>query len=165
MPLLLRIAVEKALEKDPAERYQTMRDLVVDLKRALRIKTAEPSPVPAVSRNRPWWTGVAAMLALIAGALFWLLLRTPAPFENPLANAHFTRLTDFPGFEEDAAISPDGKFVAFVSDRDGKYDIWLTQVATGQFFNLTKGKEEDSGVMVRRIGFSGDGSHIWLPGG
>ena len=35
-PLLLQIAVEKALEKDPAERYQTMRDFVVDLKRAPR---------------------------------------------------------------------------------------------------------------------------------
>src|SRR5262249_43171402 len=35
-----------------------------------------------------------------------------------------------------------------------------------QFFNLTKGKEQDSGVQVRRLGFSGDGSQIWLsPGG
>ena len=33
VPLLLRSAVEKALEKDPAERYQSMRDLVVDLRR------------------------------------------------------------------------------------------------------------------------------------
>ena len=165
VPLLLRLAVEKALEKDPAERYQTMRDFVVDLRRALRIKAVEPSPVMTVSRSRPWLTAVAATLALIAGALFWLLLRPPATLENPLANAHFTRLTDFPGFEEDAAISPDGKFVTFISDRDGPYDIWLSQVATGQFFNLTKGKEEDSGVMVRRIGFSGDGSHIWLSAG
>ncbi len=70
MPLLLRITVEKALEKDPAERYQTMRDFVVDLRRALRIGTAvEPSPVMTVSRNRPWLTAVAAMLALIAGTL------------------------------------------------------------------------------------------------
>ena len=164
-PLPLQMAVEKALEKDPAERYQTMRDFVVDLRRAPRIRAAEPSPVPAGSRNRPWLAAVAVMLALVAGASFWLLGRTTASFENPLLNAHFTRLTDFPGFEEDAAISPDGKFVAFLSDRDGPYDIWLSQVATGQFFNLTKGKEEASGVLVRRIGFSGDGSRIWLAGG
>ena len=166
VPLLLRITVEKALEKDPAERYQTMRDFVVDLKHALRIRTtAEPFPVPGVSRNRPWLIVVVTILALIACASFWLLLRTPATLENPLANAHFTRLTDFPGFEEDAAISPDGKFVTFISDRDGPYDIWLGQVATGQFSNLTKGKEEESMDMVRKIGFSGDGSHIWLAGG
>jgi serine/threonine protein kinase/Tol biopolymer transport system component len=166
VPLLLRITVEKALEKDPAERYQTMRDFVVDLKRVLRIRTAtEPSAVLTRPRNHSWLATIVALLALIAGALFWLLLRAPATLENPLANAHFTRLTDFPGFEEDAAISPDGKFVVFVSDRDGPYDIWLSQVATGQFFNLTKGKEKDSGVMVRKIGFSSDGSHIWLAGG
>jgi serine/threonine protein kinase/Tol biopolymer transport system component len=166
VPLLLRIAVEKALEKDPAERYQTMHDFVVDLKRVLRIRTAtEPSAVLTRPRNHSWLATIVALLALIAGALFWLLLRAPATLENPLANAHFTRLTDFPGFEEDAAISPDGKFVVFVSDRDGPYDIWLSQVATGQFFNLTKGKEKDSGVMVRKIGFSSDGSHIWLAGG
>ena len=36
VPPSLRSAVEKALEKDPAERYQSMRDLVVDLRRATR---------------------------------------------------------------------------------------------------------------------------------
>jgi Tol biopolymer transport system component len=162
--LPLRIAVEKALEKDPAERYQTMRDFVVDLRRAPRIRTAGPPPVPAASRKGVWLASVAVMLTLVVGASFWLLWRTAASFENPLQNAHFTRLTDFPGFEEDAAISPDGKFVAFVSDRDGPYDIWVSQVAAGQFFNLTKGKEQDSSIQVRRIGFSGDGSHIWIAG-
>src|SRR5262245_31129253 len=36
LPVGLRMAVEKALEKDPAERYQGMRELVVDLKRVQR---------------------------------------------------------------------------------------------------------------------------------
>ena len=60
-PLPLQMAVEKALEKDPAERYQTMRDFVVDLKRAARIRTARPSPLPAVSGNRRWLAPVAVM--------------------------------------------------------------------------------------------------------
>src|SRR5436189_2238901 len=33
VPMALRMVVEKALEKDPSERYQSMRDLVVDLRR------------------------------------------------------------------------------------------------------------------------------------
>src|SRR5262245_46101960 len=33
VPAALRTLIEKALEKDPAERYQTMRDMVVDLRR------------------------------------------------------------------------------------------------------------------------------------
>ena len=36
IPLALRMVVEKALEKDPAERYQSMRDMVVDLRRLSR---------------------------------------------------------------------------------------------------------------------------------
>ncbi len=36
VPLALRMIVEKAIEKDPADRYQGMRDLVVDLRRCTR---------------------------------------------------------------------------------------------------------------------------------
>jgi serine/threonine protein kinase len=160
-PLPLRLVIEKALEKEPAERYQTMRDFAVDLRRAPKITASDLPPASMSSRISPWWTIVAVMLALTAGVLLSIFLRAPV-FENPLLNAHFTRLTDFPGYEEDAAISPDGKFVAFVSDRDGTYDIWLNQLATGQFFNLTKGQEPESGAMVRKIGFSGDGARIWI---
>ena len=34
VPELLRNAIDKALEKEPADRYQTMQDLVADLRRA-----------------------------------------------------------------------------------------------------------------------------------
>lgn len=59
VPPALRAAVEKALEKDPAERYQSMRDLVVDLRRLQRHsgEVARPvaQPVPertAVAQRR-----------------------------------------------------------------------------------------------------------------
>ena len=58
--------------------------------------------------------------------------------EDPLANAQFTRFTDWEGTEEGAEISPDGKFVAFVADHDGEFDLWLSQVGTGRFHNLTR---------------------------
>ena len=50
----------------------------------------------------------------------------------------FTPLTNWEGAEEGAEISPDGRFVAFLSDRDGEFDIWLSQVGTGHFANLTR---------------------------
>ena len=84
---------------------------------------------------------------------------------NPLANARFTPFTDFPGDERDAAISPDGKFVVFRSDRDGPFDAWLGQTDTGHLENLTQGKENDLGLPVRSQGFNGDGSEVWLSGG
>jgi serine/threonine protein kinase len=54
IPIALRIAVEKALEKYPADRYQSMRDLVVDLRRAVRQKIAEPTGIAAQAALRSW---------------------------------------------------------------------------------------------------------------
>ena len=41
------------------------------------------------------------------------------------------RGVNFEGDEDDAAISRDGKFVAFRADREGPFDVWLSQVGTG----------------------------------
>jgi hypothetical protein len=85
-----------------------------------------------------------------------------ATIDNPLAIAQFSRLTDFPGAKVDAAISPDGKFVAFLADRDGPFDVFLTQVGTGRFINMTQGTEPNITRDLRSVGFSGDGSEVWL---
>ena len=74
-----------------------------------------------------------------------------------------TRLTDFEGAEHHAAISRDGKFVAFLSDRDGTWDAWVTQVGTGDVHNLTKGSVlELRNPATRTVGFSPDGSLVTL---
>jgi Tol biopolymer transport system component len=162
-PLLLRVAVEKSLEKDPADRYQTMRDLVVDLRRLARQRVTEVAPA-ALARFRWKWLAWVVASGLAASVAVWEANRPVAVPENPLATAQFTRFTDFEGSERDAAISPDGKFVAFRADRDGPFDIWLSQVGTGRFTNLTKGKEPELLPPVRSVGFSPDGSEIWLAG-
>ena len=56
---------------------------------------------------------------------------------NPLASAAFSRVTDWAGTEEQAEISPDGRFVAFLADRAGQLDLWISQLGTGSFDNLT----------------------------
>jgi hypothetical protein len=40
--------------------------------------------------------------------------------------------------DRDPAWSPDGKTVAFASDRDGSYDIWAVDVASGATRQITK---------------------------
>ena len=57
VPLSLRLAVEKALEKDPAERYQSMREVAVDLKRLTR-HTQEQEPARATRLPRRTERGV-----------------------------------------------------------------------------------------------------------
>jgi eukaryotic-like serine/threonine-protein kinase len=72
LPIGLRMAVEKALEKDPAERYQSMRDLVVDLRRLTR-QTGETAPPLAARGRRDWkWVAASAMLVMLAATGAWL---------------------------------------------------------------------------------------------
>jgi Tol biopolymer transport system component/predicted Ser/Thr protein kinase len=166
-PSDLRNLIEKALEKEPADRYQSMREMVVDLKRAQRMKPAEAAVLPAAPPAPRKWPRVAvtAALVLVAMAAVWLLRRPEPVAENPLAGARLTRLTDFEGTEMDAAISTDGKFVAFLSDREGVFDVWLTQLGSGGFTNLTKGRFPALGVLhreVRVVGFSGDAAQVCI---
>ena len=165
VPAGLRNLVEKALESDPADRYQSMRELAVDLRRMVRQKAADhPPPAVVVPKRYAWlpWT-LAAML--VAGLGAWTLAHRPPPtVQNPLSNAQFARLTDFEGAETNPAISPDGKFVAFISDRSGTFDIWLIQANGGSLANLTQGRTGDMRAPLRAIGFSGDGSEVWSSG-
>jgi Tol biopolymer transport system component len=63
--------------------------------------------------------------------------------------------------EQAAAVSRDGHFVAFLSDRDGQMDVWVTQVGSGQFHNLTRGSAPELvNPSVRTLGFSPDSSFV-----
>jgi len=158
IPTPLRTLVEKALEKNPADRYQSMRDLVVDLRRVVR-----QLPVPA-RRFNPRWLPWAIAGALGVAVALWQLASPSSDAANPLAGARFTRLTNFQGMETSPAISPDGKLVVFVSDREGSPEIWLEQVDSGRVQNLTQGKLGDVRGPLRSIGFAGDGTEIWIAG-
>jgi Tol biopolymer transport system component len=121
-------------------------------------------------RRRLWMAVAAAGIALAAVIAIWRIRWSDEVWENPLANAHIERVTDFPGIETDAAISSDGKFIVFVSDREGPFDVWLNQVGSGQIVNLTKGRFSQSqenrtiGITADSgsVGFSSDASHVWL---
>jgi serine/threonine protein kinase/Tol biopolymer transport system component len=169
VPMALRLIVEKALEKDPVDRYQSTRDLVVDLRRVSRDRSSEYGigQKPSVRRPSVWVvaaTGAVAVAAVIAALMSAGRARQPAEV-NPLENASFSRFTNFEGTERSAAVSPDGRFVAFRSDRDGPLDVWLGQVGTGRFVNLTKGVDDEFATDTPSCGFTGDGSEIWLSGG
>ena len=65
------------------------------------------------------------VLPLLVAFLFWWSLRRPTPLREPL----LTRLTSDSGLTTDAVISPDGKLIAYASDRGGSnLDIWVKQV-------------------------------------
>lgn len=73
LPVALRAVVEKALEKDPASRYQTMKDLVVDLRRLVRSGASETG-LPLASQGKTALSGVPARRGWLATAAVALIL-------------------------------------------------------------------------------------------
>ena len=59
----------------------------------------------------------------------------------------------------DPSYSPDGTKLAFTSDRDGDYDIYVKDLASGQVTQITKDGEW-SGVPDRRPAWSPDGTRM-----
>ena len=141
-----------------------------NLRAAQENENNAPSPNPPAQPPRSAiWTSItrwrvvlplAAGAAVAIGASLWLQ-RTEYFWRSPIADARFQTVTEFDGVEQAAAVSRDGQFVAFLSDRDGKMDVWVTQVGSGQLHNLTRGSAPELvNPSVRSLGFSPDGSFV-----
>ncbi len=169
LPSALIGVVNKALEKDRDLRYQGASDIRTDLKRLKReidsSGATETASALAATRRRAWlpWRLTAALL--VAGFIAWIVAtHSGATVQNPLAHAQFTRLTNFEGFKINPAISPDGKFVAFISNRSGTFDIWLIQSNGNGLANLTQSRLGDARAPLRAVGFSEEGLEVWSGG-
>ena len=92
------------------------------------------------------------VLLLLVASLFWWSLRRPTPLSQPL----LTRLTTDSGLTTDAVISPDGKLIAYASDRGGNnLDIYVRQASGGDPIQLTRDPADD-----HQPSFSPDGGQI-----
>ena len=77
------------------------------------------------------------VLVLFAAAGFFIYRRLQSPAS--LAQRTLTRLTLDDGLQIGATWSPDGRFIAYSSNRGGKFDIWVQQVSGGDPVQITKG--------------------------
>jgi len=175
-PALDRITL-KALEKKRESRYQSAAEMVADLRsaqvgltndedshrtqRLVPARGTHSSAFKSISESlrRPRVSIGVFVLALIVVILAsWAILRWygrkgPAPFQN----LRMTKLTNS-GRTIDAAISPDGRYLAEVVEDGGLQSLWLRQVgepiASKQIVSPARGQFEG-------LTFSPDGDNIY----
>jgi Tol biopolymer transport system component len=160
VPGELQRIVSKALRKDPEERYQVVKDLLLDLK-AIRGQlgsresdaASRPASGGSLARHRPLVAAIAVLLAALGGLAVWWLARAepqpatsvPVPASEVAGNYSHRRLTFGAGLQTDPALSPDGRFIAYASDREGNFDIWVQPVAgDSDAVRVTTSKAQDT---------------------
>jgi serine/threonine protein kinase len=170
-PEAVRRLLERCLRKDVRRRLRDIADARIEIDDAIAAPTAPRDGTPGVSDRRlrgpsRRWAPIGWIAALVLASAMGIARRpwiNDYFWQNPLADARPVRLTDFEGEEVDAAISPDGKFTVFLSNRDGPLDVFVSQIGSGAFTNLTKGNfRSATWGMVRLTGFSGDGEQVWF---
>jgi eukaryotic-like serine/threonine-protein kinase len=174
LPPRLEEIITNALEKDHDVRCQSAAELRASLTRLKRDAesssvTAVGAAVSPVGRKRNFWLRLGALLVASAGIIwsvsYWRATR-PAPFQR----MDITRLTTS-GKVTRAAISPDGKYVAYVTsetsfgEQHSKVSLWVEQVTTGSdvqiippayvgYFGLTFSRDGDFLYFVESEGGS-----------
>ena len=123
-PPALDYLVGRCLDKDPEQRYQSMKDLALELKHLATVLHAPPPAEAARLTGPRRWLALGWVALLVPVLAFWAagLLRVGRPAQPPA----FTRLTRAPGTVESAFFGPDGKTVYF-SERieGGKPEVFV----------------------------------------
>jgi Tol biopolymer transport system component len=137
-PQALDHVVQRALAKDPEERWQSAADVKAELK---WIATAGKPPEPAKARaqNRAVPALAAACVLLLAGlgVAIFLVPKQSAPAVEVRALIPAPEKTDFQLMDDDAAgpvvISPDGTNIAFTArDDEGRSRVWVRNLNGGE---------------------------------
>ena len=143
-PTELDRIVTKALEKDPEERYQSAKDLIVDLKH-LRRSLEKPLTTPGSKKLLVGASVLGVVIAAVGFGMYESLFRKSGTAAIETSTAMAAPLTAYPGFEQVPSLSPDGSQVAFSWNGPGQdnYDIYIKLVGPGEPVQLTRNPAPD----------------------
>jgi len=154
VPGMVAAAIERALAKNPADRFSPVGQF------AEALVAQGPLPTPAGPRLSRWQMmigGIVAFVLLGAAVLIGLRLR---PGSATLSIGQTVQVTREPGLEIDPALSPDGSLVAYAAGPVTRMQIFVRQVSGGRTIALTS----DSSQGYRWPRWAPDGSRIAYQG-
>ena len=168
-PANIRRLLQRCFEKDLRRRLRDIADARAELEDALSPSSAAYEVLAKPSSPRP--LGVpprrlalgAIVVAGVASAAGWFASRqmgAPAP---PVFG-RVVRLVSTPAHEFGPVISPDGKWVAYLSNARGPTDVWVKFIGAGAPANLTAATniEVQSADAIGGLDISPDGTQIAL---
>ncbi|MBI3209116.1 MAG: protein kinase [Candidatus Solibacter usitatus] len=167
IPAALRAVVDKALEKNPEERYQSMREMVVDLRRITRQSTETVALARPFASRRMYWYAALMLVAIAAAVIVYRSQQSASP-----ARMEYVQLTTFADSATSPALSPDGRMLTFIRGEStfaGTGEIYVKLLPNGDPVQLTHdGLSKMSPVFLpdgSRISYSvvngGMGAHNW----
>jgi serine/threonine protein kinase len=126
--------VKRCLEKNPERRWQSARDIQLELEfQARGIGEAR------YRKRRRYLLGVAAATAAAAlSAVLYFRPELPDPYVTPF--------TSYPGHEAGASFSPDGTRIAFTwnGPHEDNFDVYVKQIGPGDPQRLTSDPQADT---------------------
>jgi predicted Ser/Thr protein kinase len=147
VPPPLRWIIERLLAKDPAERYDSTRDLYRELKQvrdrlSQSTSAVEVAPAPGAGRKRRRLLLVAAgAFACLAAGFILMLFLTPPPGPD-LSQYKFTRVAPGESEERDPAWSPDGNSIVYSARVHGVQQICARGVGSHDAAQLTRSSKD-----------------------
>jgi serine/threonine protein kinase/Tol biopolymer transport system component len=179
VPAELLHILGRALEKDPADRYQSAQEMQIDLRRlqkqstkvsrtsmadmplpsreTLAARSVDDIPVKkGFSRNILLASGAMLLLGVAFAAYKLLVSGTFSSHEEPFKSHAITRLTTS-GKASRAVISPDGKYVVHQVVEGELKSLWVRQVTTTSNVMIVPPAD----VTYRGITFGNDGNLVY----
>jgi len=112
---------------------------------------------PGIHTRR--WATLATLVMAVAGGAAWWATRPNTQF------ARLELVSSLPGLHRSPTLSPDGRTVAFVSDRSGTLQVWVKALTGGNPLQLTFHEQPVArprwSPQGDRIVYSVEGNGIW----